>query len=480
MAEQEGRGGKRRRWIIILGIVLGLTILAGLVALVKIAAGRLPREDLVYNQGIVLRNTNKTAQAIEKFRQALKIDPQHRPARMALIHTLTVRKEFGTALDEIDQALEQGLPAHEAAELKARVLLSQSSHRVSAAGESATAGLVDSVIRENVSRAIDLMQAHMNDFEDPASAYTFLGTLYGQKTKLLYTQQALLRKERYRLEQADRDKQAAAIQVQIDALAPKIKTGRHEHETAYIHAIELDPYAEEPRLELARFALTAYEPQTDRAEAALEPLLKQNPNHERALALQARAQRLAGDYERALESFRALRKNAPNDRALMQNEAELLLELERWEEASLLIKEMAQLWPSDMFVLYLQGKILEHENRIDDAVNSLQTIFANYDVQWPQARLALARGLDRLGKQEQAIQTYQAVLQDVRSDTLGNIKAYTEQREAAYEANFYLARQLKLVSGSNAIQHAQNALRLFPEREKAADLVQETFRAAGR
>ena len=471
-----GKKPKRRRRIWIVVIIMLLVAIAAAAWIAR----RIPRRHhRAYVKGMMQLEDGNTAEALEHFSTALRLRPDFLEAQVGIVRTLTQRKEFEKALAEIEKVAEMGLSESEAAQLRARVLALRAAYRLGTAGAAANPQLCDDVIAQDLEPAIQAMEEHAERLRNPAAAYTLLGELYTDKSAALLLKHRLVLGERdsaLKLQRTDEaaEKDALAVSIMTDIRAAQAKSLSTLHA-----AIERDPQWAPARLMLAERALAVYVPRPDQAKAILEPLLQQQPPNRHALRLAAMAERLEGNYDRALEHVHALRKSDPTDPVLLAGEVEILLDAERWDEAAPLSDALIKLQPNNPGAAHLRSKLLLHQGDAEAAVNLLQNIFVRESVVWPQARFALAQALQAYGKREQALTAFRRVLEESKTVRISNIRTQKALREIRYESNLILAREMVKDLPEVALGNARSALDLFPARPEAFEAAKMAATAAG-
>ena len=461
-----------------MGVIVILAISAAAAVLI---ARRIPRRyRRAYVKGVMQLEDGNTAEALDQFRAAVRLKPDFVEAQVGIVRALTERKQFAEALTEIEKAAEMGLGEGEVARLRGQVFLPRAAYRLRTAGVTVKPQLCDDVIAEDLEPAIQGIQEHADHAENPAAAYTLLGELYTSKSATLLLKHGLVLNQRDSALRLQRPDEAAEKDALAASLITDIRAAQTESLNALHTAIERDPKRAPARLMLAHRALTVYVPRPAQAIAVLEPLLQQQPPDRDALGLAAEAERLEGNYDRALEYVRALRKSRPMDPDLLGDEVGILLDAERWDEAAPLTEELITLQPNNVRVAYLRGKVLLQQGDAEDAVNLLQNIFIRESVVWPQARFVLAQALYRHGNREQATATFRRVLGDITRARISSIRTKKELREIEYRSNLILAQEMVKDLPELAVGNAKSALDLFPDRPEAFEAVKKAATAAGR
>jgi len=474
------RTTRRRRFVWYALLVLFLCVVA--VFTFRRFHGRAER-DIARGQLLLVRGN--TSEALQQFREALKLNPKLTEARVGVVKALVKRKEFPEALEEVDRALENGLAESEAALLKAGVLRERASYRLDAAGKALTAKICEQAIAEDVDPAIALVQKQAEKAKKPADAYTLLGDLYGQKLRVERAEESLLIKAYKQALNLDKKDEMAAREQDRRALSPKMRSASELSHQAYEEAIKKDPEAPAPRFALAGEALEVYNPRTDQAKAILDPLMKLPHPPSEAIYLTATAEWYSGDVDHALEHLRLLNNVAKPPLGSLLTEAEILIAAGRWPEARAVADKLEKIGPKRPEVRWLMGRVLLHEGHAEEALEHLQNIFSRSPGQpalvWAQARLTLAQALmsGNPPKREQAVSEYKNVLLDFNATRPISVRMARELREAAYQACVGLAGATREVGPKAAQEYAVRALGLAPERPEAFQLAHDMCRAAG-
>ncbi|MCK4374562.1 MAG: tetratricopeptide repeat protein, partial [Candidatus Brocadiae bacterium] len=98
---------KTLRWVIT--ALLALAVLIGAVLFFRARAA--PRDDILCQKGEIELHSGNAAAAIEQFRRALELNPEHFDAQYGLVRALTAHKDFQEALSELRKLREMGLTA---------------------------------------------------------------------------------------------------------------------------------------------------------------------------------------------------------------------------------------------------------------------------------------------------------------------------------------------------------------------------------
>ena len=462
------------------GCLLVLLIIAGVLGVKYAYKSGPPRDQIACRKAEQLLAENRSYQALAQFRTALEINPANLHARAGIIQTLISRKQFDQALAEIREAASAGLPTVRGNSLHARLLAARADHRLEAARENANAALCDSIITSEIEPALILAEKSGHNAANITATHTLSGDLYAKKTGLLHLKRHLLAVERNQARNLNKPNLAKGISAEIFALIPELLKAEQESFRYYTRAIETNPAAPEPRLALAKFALSLYTPRLDLAVSALEPLLQAEPSPRRALYLQALAEHAAGKHQAAFRHIRLLRNDQPKDLELWRTEIKILIAQQHWQEADTSTAEFIKLSPAEPPVLYARGLALLARGQANKASALLQSIFSENHRQWPQARFALAKALHHLGNQQQAVTTYMQVLADAAACPALSAKICAEIKQARYQSSLAIARVMSNTENpETAIRHAVGAFMVFPRRADAIAAVERVCVAAG-
>jgi len=466
---------RRKSWWLLVIFVLAVLVGGGLFLYRRSR----PRHEVLYQMGMLYLRSGNTEDAIRSFRSALENKPDYRRAQVAIVRAFAARREFPTAHEELDKAERMGLGELESGLLRAELYAMRGDHRILAAGESVDVALCDSIIEEDIEPAIQLIEKYADESQRPAVEHSRVGDLYTQKSRILATKWRLLREARDLARDLQHDEEAAARQTEALAAIPRIGETQRMALMAYSRAIELDSTLDLPRLALARHMLSTYVPRPKGARAVLEPLIEADPQHRAARMLIAGAERLAGNYEKALEHLNAIPQEEEEDFDLLQEKTQVLVDMERWQEAGLLTEKLILLRQHDPYANFLRGLVLMHDGNYELAASRLQNIFARTKGPWPRARLALAQALQQGGRREQAITAFKTVLDDVSTVTVTNVRLGQDLQEVRYDANLALAEEFATGMPYLAAEHAEKAFKVFPDREEGFEAAKEGKRRVG-
>ncbi len=263
------RRWRRVVWYTLLVVFLGV----GVAFVYRRYHGRDQRDCMI---GEMYLERGNTGEALQQFRAALEVNPKLTEARVGIIRALVLRREFAEALEEVDQAVENGLAESEAALLKARVFPARANNRIETAGKDITVKICEQAVDEDVDPAIALVQQQAEKAEKPADAYTLLGILR-QKLQIEKDEESLLVKAYQQARDLDKKDEMAAREQDVRALALKMRSVRTFRARRTGGEQEGSEPPRKPRIALAQDALNAYNPRTDEAKTMLEPLMKVTP-----------------------------------------------------------------------------------------------------------------------------------------------------------------------------------------------------------
>jgi tetratricopeptide (TPR) repeat protein len=467
----------KRKWRRIVWIVLPvlLCVCAGILAFLKLHA----RDVRYYSRGELYLESGDSVEALLEFRAAVALNPQFLEARTGIVRALIARKEFSQALSEVDQAVGNGLAESEAARLKARVYFARADQRLAAAGEMLTVAICENAIAADVDPAIELVTQCADKAKDPSDAYSQLGDIYAQKSRIAVREWEILVKEYDRTRELQRNEEATAKEAEILALLPKVRSVQNGAVAAYSEAVRRDPNAVHPRVGIARYAIEAYLPRPQQAREILQPLMSHKPAPADALELMAIAEWYAGDYNRAIEHVNALLEQNVDSLPDLLLKADILIDAERWSEAAEVGRTLMALDPQGGKSGLDMGRILLHDDQPNEAVNLLQNVFTDPKMKWPQARLVLAEALMRVGNVQQAVKNYRKTIEDLDGVFATNARQQSELVEARYKSCLALGGAEKEVGQRTALDNAVKAFGLFPDRPEAFHLARDQYQAAG-
>ena len=471
----------RKKLLLILLAACALLLAATILGLRNLAERSGRRDEAARLRGETHLRGHRTSSALYQFRLALKINPENLPARVGIVRALTAGKQFDRAIAALRTAVEHGLSPVRADRLHARILASRAEHRFASAGDTANAALCDSIIARELDPAIALIERRLGAAGDQVATLLMLGNLFAKKSGLLRMEHHLLAVQRNRIRDLNRPTLSDGISRQMLNLIPALLSARRKCLGTYRKAIRLAPDSYEPRLALAEYALSLYNPRPDLATEVLKPLLAGRPAHRRGLYLAALAERAAGNFQTALAHIRALRKkrpdemsNEPDNITLVRTELEIFIDMKRWREAGPLSAVLLKLAPADPFALYIRGLVLLQRQKPAEACNLLQAIFTNTGRRRPVARFALAKALEQLGNRRQAVATFMRVIEDAEATPALDAESRKEILAARYESDVAIAQDL--IRGGHftgALKFASNAFMLLPERAKALGVLRQ-------
>jgi len=483
----EGRGrvldrtsvyGKRLRlmlWVVV-GLLL-LTLAAGAFVVWKFRQ-RGPRDVRLYRKGHLLLRSNRTIEATAAFREAVRYNPKNLEAWEALAAVLTRQKEFDKAEEAIRQAGKAGLPETRSVMLRASLLLSEARHRMDSAGRSYSPADCESAIREEVDPAIALLEGLADKERKSGPVLNGLGEALEYKMRVLLSWRRAVEGAQENARKLQRDEELKKLDIELGRLGRELGATLRHAQATYGKAIDLDPGLVKPRLALARLYLLATVPRGREARDVLLPILEKDPGHAEALYWLAVAERTLGDDEKALAYLREIDPKAPIYEQARVYEADLLVKEGRFAEAGPITEEFYKRDPRNPQAAYLRAKVLLDGGNVEEATPLLQNIFGDEQLHWPEARLLLADTLMRTGKRQQALQAYRDVVTDVKTLFPRGGMLRREWLEILYKAYTSLAEELSSTVTDEGREYARKALRLFPMRADAYELVKKTFLTA--
>ncbi len=466
---------KRRRLILWIALLVLLCVCAGILVFLKTRA----RDVRCYNRGELYLVNGDSIRALSEFREAVRLNPKFLEARIGVVQVLIARKELAKALTEIDLAAANGLAENEAQLWKAKVFVARADQRLAAAGQSLTVATCEEAIAADVDPAIELVTPVADKAKDPSEAYSQLGDIYAEKSRIAVREWEILVGEYNQARELERTDEATAKEVEIQAALPKVRSVENGAISAYTEAVRRDPNAVHPRVSIARYAVRAYLPRPQQALDILQPLMSRKPVPADALEVMAIAEWYAGDYDRAVEHVNALLEQQPDNLDNLLLKTHILMEAERWSEAAEVGRQLMALDPQGAKAGLDMGRILLHEDQPNEAVNLLQNVFTDTKMKWPQARITLAEALMRLGDVQQAVKNYRKTIEDLDGVFASDIRQQNELLETRYKACLALGGHAEEVGEKAAVENAATAFGLFPDRPEAFQLARAQYMACG-
>ena len=337
----------------------------------------------------------------------------------------------------------------------------------------------EEAIAADVDPAIELVTRCADKAKDPSEAYSQLGDIYSQKSRIAVREWELLVKDYNQARELQRNEEATAKEAEIIAALPKVRSVQNDAIAAYSEAVRRDPNAVNPRLGIARYAVLAYLPRPHQAQEILQPLMSRKTPPADALQLMAIADWYAGDYDRAVEHVNALLQQRPDSLDDLVLKADILIAGERWTEAAEAGGKLMELDPQGAKAGLDMGRILLHQDQPNEAVNLLQNVFTEPNMKWPQARLTLADALMRVGNVQQAVKNYRKTIEDLDGVFASTARQQSELLETRYRACLALAGASKEVGQRVAVENAAKAFGLFPDRTEAFQVARSQYLASG-
>jgi len=488
------RSGLGKKWARLLVLAMLLLVLTGggLLVLNRLRG----RTRVAYQKGHLYLRSGNAAAAAEQFRAVLARYPDNRESFEGLVQALAQGREFTEAEAELDKAAQVGISEAETALMRARLLSLRAETRLRAAGRTAGIDVFDKVLTDDLEPAIAMVQEHADQVDQPVLAYQLLGKLHTERSDVLAFKRRELVRGAELARSRQRNEEVAQKETQARDLSQAVLDARASAVRAYGKAVELAPDLPEPRLEIAQIYLAQmWRPNVDRIRSILEPVLAQHPGHYAARRVLAVAEWKGGNYDGALEQIDAIGEGEGEGAAveLLYLRTVVLVAAKRWDEAAPLSEQLLKLQPQNRKAVYLRSMVLlalaerDRQNGQDDAARQkcseaadrLQNALAGVSDPGPVAWAALGRALRGMGNREQAITAFQRVVRDVPDASVSDAQSLQELREAAYVARLALAQELKADSPSQAAEHAQQALVLFPGRPEAFAAAGAAGKAAG-
>ena len=466
---------RRIRWLFFI-----LLLLVGMLAVSSVLLFfRPPKAERFRRRGALLLQRGQGTAAVTEFRRAIELDPKHIDAREGLVRALAVKHEYGLAFAELAEAEKAGMDKATAAFLRAGVLQSRAGFRMASAGGSAGVALCDDVLDQEINPALKVAAEHLERLKNKVEGYSFLGGAFSVKGRILEDKRRHLSRE---IEIARTGKQQALLEskqlIARDAMVELLGVIR-QATAAYEKVLELETANLTARLSLAAFALRGHVAQPRRALLLLEPALKEHPDNPTVIKRMAEAQHIAGDNEAALALVRRLPAEQRSSESVLF-EAEVLIALERWQEADIVLRKITDVLGTmperiKLTAAYLHGKVLRQLKQPDKAANFLQNIFSNPGQTWVEARYELALALREAGLREQSIAALNQVEKDARVARVRNVRERQRVREAVYATRMDLAREWRSESPRRAGEYAGSAFFLYPDRKEALELARECY-----
>ncbi len=164
-------------------------------------------------------------------------------------------------------------------------------------------------------------------------------------------------------------------------------------------AARIEPHHLSSRLNSARLHL-AYK-ETDRARTLAEAVVADYPQDADVHAVLGEALLEQGELNQAAEHLEAAAKGLPDDDVLLSMLCNLFAELGEYQRALSYNSEVLSLDPADDGAMYLRGELLLRLDRAEDAVDSLdQALAAGNESPWVMTALGIAQL--RCGNEEEA------------------------------------------------------------------------------
>jgi len=475
LADQTAPPGRKRRLIVWFALPVLLCICAGTLILLRSRA----RDVRYYNRGELYLEDGDSVQALREFQAAAALNPKFLEARIGVVRALIARKELAQALSDVDLAVGNGLTENEATLWKARIYSARADQRLAAAGEMLTVTTCEEAIAADVDPAIELVTGCADKAKDPSAAYSQLGDIYSQKSRISVREWELLVRDYNQARELQRNEEATAKEAEISAALSKVRSIQNGAIAAYSEAVLRDPNAANPRVGIARYAVQAYLPRPQQAREILQPLMSLKHPPADALQLMAIADWYVGDYDRAIGHVNALLEQRPDSLDDLLLKTDILIAAKRWSEAAEVGLKLRDLEPQGLKSGLDMGLILLHQDQPNEAVNLLQNVFTEPKMRWPQARITLAEALMRLGNVQQAVKNYRKTLEDLDGVFPSTDRQQSELLETRYKACFALGGATKEVGQKTAFESAAKAFGLFPDRPEAFQLARDQYLACG-
>jgi len=353
-------------WLIAF-LILFILVGGGLFVLSR----RSPRHERLYVKGVLHARGGNNKKAVEAFRQAIKLAPDHNKARRALVETLISARQFEEAEEALDTAVAQDQLRNQEAILRARLMSYRAAFRLDAAGPALDAELCEKVLQEDLRPAIETLKAHLEQASEPAEAQKLLGDIWRQVRAVLVQDRALLYAKAEEAVALEKPAEATSLRAEAAATYDAEQEAIEQAEHAYRSAIENAPEGASPRLALAQILLETAPDGRAEAEALLQKIVHQRPDHRQARLLLARLASEAGNSEEALRHVAAVEGDRPRSPEVLQLKTAALLNAGRLEEADETSEELVRT-STDVNSLLLRGKVLVEKRDYEGAIPLLQ------------------------------------------------------------------------------------------------------------
>jgi protein O-mannosyl-transferase len=175
----------------------------------------------------------------------------------------------------------------------------------------------------------------------------------------------------------------------------------------YRAALKLEPLHQKSLRGLAK-ALSDSR-QFEAAAPVWEELVQRAPEDEKAWIQLGLAQRARGASELAIEAFQAAAALTPPSVEALTNLADLLMDLQRWGEATKALQQAAALEPRRADFQYNLGNCLAQAGDLPGSLRCYETALA-ITPGYVEARNNLGVTLERMGRGTEALAAYEAVL----------------------------------------------------------------------
>lgn len=458
---------------ILLLVILAVAVLGAGVLGIQVMRSRKSH----MNKAALYFNAANYGKAIEEYRLAIAQSPDNMDAREGLIRAMVFRKDFEQAGQELDEAIKMGMEPELGQILRGALAGQRADHRLSSEGAQITVALINTVIAEDIEPAVIELQAAAEKAQKrQETLWSMLGEMLRRKQRMLSLEWGMLRHDLRLALDLSKSDEVTQLQTRIDEVLQNMVAAQEQSLVAYRKAIETDPEAVGPRIAVAEQAIWSYVPKLKEAREVLAPLMAQEEAPSAALSVMAIVERIDGNTDKSIAYLNELIARDPNRYEYLVLKTEILLDSDKYAEATPIVAEMAKLRPEDANTHYEQGRICMSEGRYADAIIHLQAIFATSQRSWPQARLLLAQSLLKQGSTEQGVMNLRRVLDDSKASAASNIRLRQELLETRYNAYLGLASHAELIGSDDARDFAAQAFRLFPTKKESFEVLVDLCR----
>lgn len=354
-----------------------LWLVAFLVLFVIVGGGlfvlsrRSPRHERLYVKGVLYARGGSNQKAVEAFREAIELSPDHAKSRRALVETLVSAREFQEAEQELDAAVENELLQDQEAILRARLMSYRGAFRLDAAGPALDAELCEDVLEEDLRPAIETLEMHLQTAPASAEAHKLLGDIWQQVRAVVVQRRSLLYARAEEAVRLERPEQAQSLRSEAATSYNDEEEAVGRAVEAYRDAMESAPDDVTAHLALARLLLETDPNGPEEARELLLEIVQNRPDHRQARTLLARLASRGGDNEAALKHLDALEGDRPASSEVLELRTQVLLSLARLEEADAMSEELVR-QDAGINSLLLRARVLLEKRDLESAIPILQ------------------------------------------------------------------------------------------------------------